>query len=55
VHLSTFTPRQVDAGWVVDATAVDGTVKQLVGVYLQKKDAENWITEHTPEWFRLRA
>jgi hypothetical protein len=52
---STFAPRNSDAGWVIDATALNGEVNQLVGVYLKEKDAMRWIAGHTPEWFKTHA
>ena len=54
MHRSTFAIRDADEGWVIDATAFDGKVKQLVGVYLEEVDAQRWITEHPPSWFKIK-
>ena len=53
MHLSTFTPRHIDAGWVIDATKADGQVVQLIGVFVNKKAAVVWMAEHTSKWFKL--
>jgi hypothetical protein len=42
-HFSTFSPRQTEAGWVIDATRNDGKAEQLLGVFTSKLSAVKWI------------
>lgn len=50
-----FAARQLHEGrWVIDAFWTDGSIEQLVGVFVSQIDAERWVRYRTTEITRQR-
>ncbi|KAA0075200.1 hypothetical protein [Tardiphaga sp. P9-11] len=52
-----FATRKLDSGlgWVIDAVWTDEEIEQLIGVYITKEHAVDWIAQRSTDWLEGHA